>query len=1145
MDKEDGVRSQRTERRSAIVAKELKALGLDVVALTEVRKEGSGEMEEVIGGYTVFWKGVDEGIRNAGVGFAIRTKLIDRLEIKPVGISERLMYCRYKSMYGKFVTFICAYAPTMNASEVSKEVFYESLQKVVDGTHKDDVIMLMGDFNARVGSDYRVYEGCLGKHGVGKCNSNGELLLDFCIRNNLIITNTLFQHRNALKCTWQHPRSKHWHLLDYVITNQRHRSVVMDTRVMRSADCSSDHRLVRTRIKLAQVKKYRYRKPDNNRKKKINVESLKDHKARENFANVMDKVLAKIETLSEEQSLEQNWAIFRDTVYETSLAVLGTKKNRRNDWFDENDKVIQDMVESKRKAFKYLLSHDKNSRNYAEAKADYTVKKSELQCRVRQIKDEWWRQQAVNIQSMHDRHDIRGLFQSINKLCGPITKATQAVKDLDGNVIVDPKEILQRWTGHFHSLLNIFSKVDESVLENIPQREINEALAVVPTVEEVEKAIARLKNNKCSGEDGIPAEVFKHAGRESICVLHTIICQSWETGTVPQQWKDATIIKLFKKDDPMICGNYRGISLLAVAGKILSNIVLFRLAGTVEEVLPESQCGFRSERGTADMIFAVRQLQEKCEEQQMDLYMVFIDLTKAYDTVNRELLWKLLAKYGVPDRLIQIVRSMHDGMKAKLNLEVGVSDDIEVNNGLKQGCVMAPTLFNLFFAAVMFEAFRELPENSGIGIRIGKDGNIWKARDLRTKKKAREAFIKELCYADDCALVAHTQEMLQLFMTQVDEACNKFGLTISFKKTEVLKQATGAVNRGEKVSIALEQGELKVVDRFTYLGSTVKEDASLDTEISMRLKKAGSAFGRLWKRVWKQGDITRTTKIAVYKACILSILLYACQTWNMYQRHLQRLESFHHRCLRKILGISWQERIPTMEVLQMAELPYISTMVANARIKWLGHLRRMPDHRYPKMLLMAELMSGKRKQSKPKQRWKDKVRTDLRNFNMEVQSWWDVSADRPKWRKQIYDGAINWNKVQRKRLIEKRMKRKAEERKEVEILRRQDGFKCPNCERVFPVIASLRRHESQVHNNPRTQLNLECQECKRQFTSSSGLTRHKCALKARPKKEEPRTLKLLCPGCPRTFTTKSGLSRHKKFCQRMARNKVNEPDTST
>ena len=142
----------------------------------------------------------------------------------------------------------------------------------------------------------------------------------------------------------------------------------------------------------------------------------------------------------------------------------------------------------------------------------------------------------------------------------------------------------------------------------------------------------------------------------------------------------------------------RGISLLSIAGKILARILLNRLTHHLKsDHLPESQCGFRKNRGTLDMIFAARQLQEKCREQQSCLYSTYVDLTKAFDTVSRDGLWRIMAKFGCPPRFISMVRQFHVGMQARVRDNGAVSESFTVTNGVKQRYVLVPTLFSIMY----------------------------------------------------------------------------------------------------------------------------------------------------------------------------------------------------------------------------------------------------------------------------------------------------------------------------------------------------------------------------------------------------------------------------------------------------------------
>ena len=238
--------------------------------------------------------------------------------------------------------------------------------------------------------------------------------------------------------------------------------------------------------------------------------------------------------------------------------------------------------------------------------------------------------------------------------------------------------------------------------------ECNPLLDELPTVSETLKAIKLLSSGKAPGSDAIPEEIYKAGGPPVAEKLTELFHFMWRKEAIPQGFKDATIIHLFKrKGNPQVCDKHLGFSLLSIAGKILPRVLLNRLNKHLERsgLLPEIQCGFRKHRGTIDMIFTARQLQEKCQEQNVDLYMTFVDLTKAFDTVIREGLWKIMAKFGCPAKFIAMVRQFHDGMLARVQNDGEFSDPFPVTNGVKQGCVLASTLFSMMFSAMLTDAF--------------------------------------------------------------------------------------------------------------------------------------------------------------------------------------------------------------------------------------------------------------------------------------------------------------------------------------------------------------------------------------------------------------------------------------------------------
>ena len=171
----------------------------------------------------------------------IKTSIARKLQNLPVGHSDRIMSLRLPIQDTKFATILSVYAPTLQAETGVKEAFYRDLHDRLQQVDSKDKLLILGDFNARVGRDFELWKGVLGRHGIGNCNDNGRLLLEFCSEHQLVITDTLFQQKDRFKATWRDPRSKRWHLLDYVLVRQHDTRDVQHTRVKPSADYYTDH----------------------------------------------------------------------------------------------------------------------------------------------------------------------------------------------------------------------------------------------------------------------------------------------------------------------------------------------------------------------------------------------------------------------------------------------------------------------------------------------------------------------------------------------------------------------------------------------------------------------------------------------------------------------------------------------------------------------------------------------------------------------------------------------------------------------------------------------------------------------------------------------------------------------------------------
>ena len=493
---------------------------------------------------------------------------------------------------------------------------------------------------------------------------------------------------------------------------------------------------------------------------------------------------------------------------------------------------------------------------------------------------------------------------------------------------------------------------------------------------------------------------------------HQLITNAWEVGSVPQAWKDASIVTIYKKGDRTDCWNYRGISLLSIAGKIFASILLNRLSTHITpEVVPETQCGFRGNRSTVDMIClsptttrklsetlsTLRPLQEKCIEQDRPLYMVFVDFSKAFDTVGRTGLWQLLRKYGCPEKFTTMIEALHTGMMANVSVGGEVSESFSVTNGVKQGCVLAPTLFSVFLSAMLDDAFRDMGD--GVYIQSRQSVDLFNVAHFRAKTKTTRILMRELLFADDSALVAHSAEEMQNIVDAFSNASKKFVLRINIKNTEVLYQPNSTRTREEDIMV--DGNKLNSVLEFTYLGSTISSDGCIDDEIQRRMAKASASFGRLRQRLWNNHHVSMRVKGKIYRAIVLSTLLCGAEAWTVYRRQVKKLHAFMMRHLRSIMRITWMDKVTNKEILERTGLPSMEDLLIRKNLRWTGHLMRMSPERLPKQVLYSQLSSGQRKRGRPRLRFKDTIKRNLKLRDIKIDSWTSLSQQRDKWRATV------------------------------------------------------------------------------------------------------------------------------------------------
>ena len=285
-----------------------------------------------------------------------------------------------------------------------------------------------------------------------------------------------------------------------------------------------------------------------------------------------------------------------------------------------------------------------------------------------------------------------------------------------------------------------------------------------------------------------------------------------------------------------------------------------------------------------------------------------------------------MKRLGCPPKFLSMVIQLHEDQQGQVRLNRDLSEPFSIANGVKQGCVLAPTLFSIFFSMMLKQAMEGLDGNNAVYISYRLNSSLFNLRRLQAHPNTLEQLFRDLLFADDAALVTHTESFLQRLASCFAEAAQVFGLEVSLKKTQVLYQPEP---REEYCLPHITIGEtvLKTVHRFTYLGCRITLDTKIDRKVDNRLGKLNSTFGRLSNRVWKNKHLKKGTKISVYRAVVLTTLLYGPESWVTYRHHLRLLERFHQRHLRIILNIHWSNHVSNVEVLEQAEIISIEAIL--------------------------------------------------------------------------------------------------------------------------------------------------------------------------------------------------------------------------
>ena len=425
------------------------------------------------------------------------------------------------------------------------------------------------------------------------------------------------------------------------------------------ADCGSDHELLIAKIK-GKLRKIKRSPPV----KRYDLQNITDQYRVE--------VKNRFQTLAlQDAEPEEMWDSIKSTLQQAAKEHVPKARRRRKSHWLTNDSLK--IAEERRKA--------KERRDREETKR----LNGAFQRQARKDKAAFVRSECEQLENDNIVNNTKEVFATIRSLHGELRPRLGALKDHNGDILTQEKEVQDRWRQYTEKLYTRDPKMtDQCGLEFLDSE---------PDIlkSEVEWALQVIAKGKTPGFDEVPIELIQECGDEGVNIMLDLCNKVWKTGVWPTDWKRSVFVPIPKKGDARECGNNRTIALISHASKVLLKIIQKRMEPYMEQQLSEMQAGFRKRRGTRDQIANIRWIMETAREYQKDLCMCFIDYSKAFDCVDHNKLWIILIEMGVPHHLVTLMKCLYTNQEAAVRTEYGLTDWFSIGKGVRQGCILSRT----------------------------------------------------------------------------------------------------------------------------------------------------------------------------------------------------------------------------------------------------------------------------------------------------------------------------------------------------------------------------------------------------------------------------------------------------------------------
>ena len=855
------------------------------------------------------------------------------------------------NIHGFKARVVIGYSPTnVNGSDAMKAEFYRNMKKACDTCPKHHKLLIAGDFNAETSLVYDKTE-YDGTKVVSDeiCNDNGQRLKSFTRFHKLCMPQTFFEKPIVNRLTWYSSDGKTKKIIDYVLLQRFINQYANDCEVNTDYEFESDHRLLVTSLSTPKDKRSRW-KPKITHQPKPDLKLLSERPYKSDFVKSTVESLQK--RVDGDNSALAITKRLTDSLTEAAEKILPEKTRKQITQIWKEDQDLNELLAKRAK-------EEKTSQEYK------NITKS-VKSRIRKLRNEKIRREADELNTFATKRDIEALYKSF-KDDGSTFKRIRHKNECD------PQKLREYFENHFRT-----REFQEDPIELIDAPEFIRNLKDIsteinnkpPDKAEIITTLKKLKNGKSSND--IPTIYLKSAveSNEIIDELIKLYDVIWLTEKVPQKWSHSRLVTIWKgaakgkKEDP---SSHRGIQIGSTFCKILVVIILERIRKWYEKQLLDQQQGFRSRRGTADGIYIVKRIQQVSHRSKKPIYALFVDLTAAFDHVNRDWLFQSINQRlhnKENDKLFKLLESVYSYTTTALSDHDSEIFDIMV--GVRQGGPESPTLYNLYMDYVMRVFLIECKKQ---GVKFTKFKYKIPSAASTTDETASalgsygEHTINWVGYADDIILTFDDETNLKKGLEILNNTFRRYQLSINASKTKtMIFNFDGPVEDYPQVICRLGGYDIENVKLFKYLGAIIhyKDASTGDAEINQRVDSAEAKYYEHAKKLMNFKILLRT-RVQILNTLVRSRLTYGCQVWTLSTVQRNRLHSFYCGLLRKMIRGGFKRKDDSMafkltneNILGICDTESVIAFIDRQQKKFLAHVIRREDGSLIKQLTFNE-----------------------------------------------------------------------------------------------------------------------------------------------------------------------------------------------